>query len=130
LPSAVSRPASLYKRLGGYDVIAAFANEFIDWIVADKQLSRLFVSGYSESKLRVIRQLVVNQLCELTGGPCFYTGRDMKTAHKGLGITGADWKIAVDLLTAALDKYQVAPQAQSELMQIIQGMKSMIIEHP
>ena len=54
----------------------------------------------------------------------------MKTAHKGLGITGADWKIAVDLLTAALDKYQVAPQAQSELMQIIQGMKSMIIEHP
>jgi truncated hemoglobin YjbI len=127
--SAAARPASLYKRLGGYDVIAAFANDFIGWIIADRQLARLFVSGYSEAKLKAIRQLVVNLFCEVTGGPCFYTGRDMKAAHEGLGITEADWKIAVDLLTAALNKYHVAPQEQSELMQIIQDMKSMIIEH-
>ncbi len=126
----VRRSASLYKRLGGYDVIAPLANEFIDWIVADKQLRRLFVSGYTEEKMKAVRQHVVNFLCEITGGPCLYTGRDMKTAHAGLGITESDWKISDDLLTAALNKYQVAPQEQSEFMEIIRGTKSMIVENP
>jgi hemoglobin len=126
----VTEAASLYKRIGGYDVIAAVAHDFIDWILTDKQLGRLFVSGYSEERVKAIRQQVVNQLCELTGGPCSYMGRDMKTVHKGLGITDSDWKTAVDLLTRALTKYQVAPQEQSEFMQIIWKMKSMIVEKP
>jgi len=125
-----AQEASLYKRLGGYDVIAAMADDFIAWIMADRQLGRFFVSGYTEARVRAIRQHVVDQLCELTGGPCFYTGRDMKTTHKGLGITESDWKIAVNLLTAALNKYQVAPREQSEFMQIIEDMKSTIIEIP
>lgn len=123
-----AKTGSLYKRMGGYDVIAPMANDFIDWIIADRQLSRLFVSGYTEERLKVIRQHVVDFLCEITGGPCFYTGRDMNSAHQGLGITETDWTISVDLLTAALNKYQVAQQEQSEFMQIIRGMKSMIIE--
>lgn len=125
-----AQPGSLYKRIGGYDVIAAFADDFITWIIADKQLGRFFVSGYSEARVKAIRQQVVNQLCELTGGPCVYMGPDMKTVHKGLGITEADWKIAIDLLAAALNKYQVAPQEQSEFLQIISDMKSMIVENP
>jgi hemoglobin len=126
---AVAQPASLYERLGGYDVISPAANDFISSIFADQQLGRFFVSGYSEARVKAIRQQVVNQLCELTGGPCFYTGHDMKTVHKGLGITEADWKIALDLLAAALDKYRVAPQEQSEFLQIIKDMKSAIVEN-
>jgi truncated hemoglobin YjbI len=125
-----AQEANLYKRLGGYDVIAAITDDFIASIMADKQLGRLFVSGYTEARVRAIRQHVVDQLCEVTGGPCFYMGRDMKTTHKGLGITESDWKIAIALLTAVLNKYQVAPREQSEFMQIIQDMKSMIIENP
>jgi truncated hemoglobin YjbI len=126
----VGEPASLYKRMGGYDVIAPMANDFIDWIVADKQLKRLFVSGYTEEKMKVIRRHVVEFLCEITGGPCFYTGRDMKTAHEGLGITESDWTVSINLLTAALNKYRIAPQEQAEFMQIIEGMKGTIIENP
>jgi hemoglobin len=124
----VSGPASLYTRFGGYDVIAAVADDFIGWVVADRQLGRLFVSGYGEERLKAIRQLVVNQLCELTGGPCVYTGRDMKTVHKGLGVTDADWSIAIDLLTAALTKHRVALPEQSEFLAMIGAMKDLIVE--
>jgi truncated hemoglobin YjbI len=126
---AVVQSASLYTRLGGYDVIAAVAEDFIAWIVADKQLARLFATGFSEARVAAIRQQVVNLLCEATGGSCVYTGRDMKTAHQGLGITEADWTTAITLLRTALTKHQVASQEQSELVQIIQGMKGLIIEN-
>jgi truncated hemoglobin YjbI len=120
---------SLYKRLGGYDVIAAVADDFLAWGWADKQLGRYFV-GHSESSFKELRQHVVNLLCELTGGSCVYTGRDMKSSHKGLGVTEADWKIADDLFVAALNKHKVGTQEQSEFMKIIRDMKSQIVEIP
>ena len=52
----------------------------------------------------------------------------MRTAHKGLGITESDWQIAVELFTAALDKHKVAPRERSEFVQIIENMKSSIVE--
>ena len=82
---------SLYTRLGGYDALAAVTDEFIGRLATDKTVGRFFVGASDNSKMR-IRQLVVDQLCAATGGPCVYIGRDMKTAHKGLGITEEDWK--------------------------------------
>src|SRR5262249_32852804 len=77
---------SLYARLGGYDAIAAVADDFLGRLATDPQFQKFFV-GHSQDSIRRIRQLIVDQLCQVTGGPCAYTGRDMKTAHKGLGIT-------------------------------------------
>ena len=94
-----------------------------------KQLSRFF-AGHSEGSFKILRQHVVDLLCALTGGPCVYIGRDMKTAHKGLRITEADWKIADELFVAALNKHRVSIQDQSEFMQIIRNMKSLIVEIP
>src|SRR5215470_15011931 len=78
--------ASLYKRLGGYDAIAAVSDDFIERLAKDKQLNH-FLNGLSESSLKRLRQHVVDFLCQATGGPCIYTGRDMKTVHTGLHIT-------------------------------------------
>ena len=124
-----SAPDGLYRRLGGYDVIAAVADDFLAWGWADKQLGRFF-AGHSEGNFKVLRQHVVDLLCELTGGSCVYTGRDMRTAHKGLRVTESDWKIADDLFVAALNKHKVGTQEQSEFMQIIRNMKSLIVEVP
>src|SRR5713101_9587413 len=85
-PQAAAAQDSLYKRLGGYDALAAVTDEFIGRLATDKTVGRFFVGASDNSKMR-IRQLVVDQLCAATGGPCVYIGRDMKTAHKGLGIT-------------------------------------------
>lgn len=127
---AEAQPASLYKRLGGYDAIAAVTDDFIGRMVADKQLSRFFVVGHSEDSLKRTRQLIVDQLCAATGGPCVYIGRDMKSSHKGLGITEADWKMAVNLLVASLDSFKVPQKEKDELLGAASGLKPDIVEKP
>src|SRR5436189_3306148 len=77
---------SLYQRLGGYDAVAAVVDDFIGRLVADKKFSKFFV-GHSTDSLKKIRQHIVDQFCNAAGGPCLYTGRDMKTTHAGLGIS-------------------------------------------
>ena len=103
---AQQKPKTLYERLGGYDAIAAVTDDFIGRLVADKQITRFFTGASTDSKKR-IRQLVVDQICAATGGPCIYIGRSMKASHEGLGITESDWQVSVGHLVAALDKFKV-----------------------
>ncbi len=98
-------------------------------MAADKQLARFLVGLSDNSKAR-LRQLVVDQLCMATGGPCLYIGRDMKTAHKGLGITGADWELAVKYLVESLDKFKVPGKEKDELLAIASTLKADIVEKP
>ena len=88
--TARSQEKSLYQRLGGYDAIAAVADEFIGRLASDEQEKRFF-AGFSNDSKAHIRQLFVDLVCKVTGGPCAYIGRDMKTTHAGIGITKADW---------------------------------------
>jgi hemoglobin len=120
---------SLYTRLGGYDAIAAVTDDFVGRLAGDPQLGKFFV-GHSTDSLHRIRQLVVDQLCAATGGPCFYIGRDMKTSHKGLGISEADWQVAVKHLVASLDKFKVPPQEKNEVLGALTTLKSDIVEKP
>src|SRR5215831_11864087 len=98
---AADMQASLYKRLGGYDALAAVTDDFIGRLATDPQLSKFFV-GHSTDSLHHIRQLVLDQLCAVTGGPCVYIGRDMKTTHAGMKIGEADWAATVKDLQATL----------------------------
>ncbi len=118
---------SLYKRLGGYDAIAAVTDDFIGKLVTDKKLGRFFTGASEDSKKR-IRQLVVDQLCAATGGPCVYIGRDMKTSHRGLGITNDDWNTAVKHLVDTLNKFKVPQKEQQELAGALDGLKADIVE--
>lgn len=120
---------TLYKRLGGYDAIAKVTDSFIMKLATDKKLGRFFM-GASENSKKRIRQLVVDHLCEATGGPCVYIGRDMKTAHKGLGITEEDWDIAVKHLVATLNEFKVPEAEQKELAAALTGLKADIVEKP
>jgi hemoglobin len=120
---------SLYKRLGGYDALAAVTDDFITALATDKKLGRFFVGASDNSKAR-IRQLVVDQLCAATGGPCLYIGRDMKASHKGLGITEEDWNIAVNLLVGTLKKFKVPEKEQKELAGALMTLKADIVEKP
>ena len=119
--------ASLYKRLGGYDALAAVTDDFIARLATDKTLSRFFV-GHSKDSLGRIRQLVVDQLCAATGGPCIYIGRDMKSSHQGMGITEADWNTAVGHLVATFDKFKVPERERKELLGALSGLKNDIVD--
>lgn len=127
VPLAMPEPGqSLYKRLGGYDAIATVVDDFIGRLANDPQLGRFF-AGHSTGSLKRIRQLVVEQLCEATGGPCVYTGRDMKTSHAGLGISENNWQASVDHLVATLDKFTVPKKEQDEVLAAISGLKKDIV---
>lgn len=125
--SAAGSTGTLYKRLGGYDAIAAVTDEFIGRLANDKELSRFLVGLSSDSKKR-LRQLVVDQLCEATGGPCMYIGRSMKASHAGLGVTESDWQATVNHLAATLDKFKVPEKEKSELLAIASSLKADIVE--
>ena len=119
--------STLYKRLGGYDAIAAVTDDFIGRLAADKQLAR-FLVGLGADSQKKLRQHVVDQLCEATGGPCIYTGRSMKTSHAGLGITESDWQSTVNHLVATLDKFKVPEKEKGELLAIASSLKPDIVE--
>lgn len=120
-------PPTLYKRLGGYDAIAAVTDSFIGKLSSDANLKKFFV-GHSTESLKRIRQLVVDQLCMATGGPCHYIGRDMKSSHAGLGITEADWDASVKHLVATLDEFKVPQKEKDELLAIASSLKKDIVD--
>ena len=120
---------SLYKRLGGYDAIAAVTDDFVPRLVGDPQLARFFVGNATDTKLR-IRQHVVDLVCMAAGGPCLYFGRDMKTTHKGLGITESDWTTMANHFVASLDKFKVGQKEKDDLLAIVGGLKKDIVEAP
>ena len=117
---------TLYKRLGGYDAVAAVTDDFLGRLVTDPQLGRFF-KGASTDSQKKIRQHIVDFLCAATGGPCAYIGRDMKTAHTGLHITEDDWSITVKHLVATLDKFKVPEKEKAEVLEAISSLKSNIV---
>lgn len=128
-PAFAQQPPTLYKRLGGYDAVAAVTDDFLARLAAETQFQPFF-RGHSTDSMARLRQHVVDQLCAATGGPCVYTGRDMKTTHAGLGITEKDWDLAVKDLVATLDKFNVPAKEKSEVLGAISALKKDIVEKP
>ena len=120
---------SLYKRVGGYDALAAVTDDFIGKLATDKDFSRFFVGFSADSKKR-IRQNIVDLFCQVTGGPCFYVGRDLKAAHAGLGITKAEWDKSIVLFTDTLTKFKVPEQEQKDLAALVLPLEKDIVEKP
>lgn len=118
---------SLYKRLGGYDPIAAVTDDFLGRLLAEPRFAKFFSGASTDSKQR-IRQHIVDQLCFATGGPCVYTGRTMKASHAGLGITEEDWNAAVADLAASLDKFRVPAREKGDLAAILATVKGDIVD--
>lgn len=118
---------ALYHRLGGYDAIAAVTDDFLRRMLGDPELAPFFEDLSLPEKNRV-RQMLVDQLCEVSGGPCVYVGQDMRTAHQGLGITEDDWTRAVGHLVATLDQFRVLGREREELLAAISSLKSEIVQ--
>ena len=118
---------SLYQRIGGYDVIAAAIDGMLMRMRADPQFAR-FAMGRSEDSHRRARQFLVDQLCALAGGPCFYTGRDMKTSHKGLGITERDWEATMTYMRGSMAELNIPRREQDEVVALWARYKGDIVE--
>jgi hypothetical protein len=67
-------------------------------------------------------------VCEVTGGPCKYTGRAMKESHDHLNITPAEWDAMVADFRRTLDQFKVPQQEQQELITIVGSTKNDIVK--
>jgi hemoglobin len=118
---------SLYTRLGGYDAIAAVTDALLARLLHDPQLGR-FWQGHSADSRRRERQLVVNYMCAAAGGPVFYTGSDMQTSHKGLGISTGDWEVFMQYASAVLEQFAVPPPEREEVLVFLTGLQGDVVE--
>ena len=117
---------TLYERVGRYDGIATIVDAYLKGLRADPQFQRF--SGRGTDSLVRAKQLLKDQLCAMTGGPCVYIGRDMKTAHGGLGITDTDWAASMKYMASALDRSHVSGSEKVEFLTLIDSLKPMFVE--
>jgi hemoglobin len=118
---------TLYERLGGYDAIAAVAEDLLSRLQADARLGRFWQNRGADGVLRE-RQLLVDFLCASAGGPLYYTGRDMKTSHRGMRIDERDWSAFLGHLNATLDAFRVPRAERDEVVGFVQGTRADIVE--
>jgi hemoglobin len=118
---------TLYERLGGYDAIAAVAADLLIRLKADARLARFWQHRGDDGVARE-KQLLIDFLCANAGGPLYYTGRDMKTSHRGMKIDEEDWSAFLGHLDATLDAFRVPPTERSEVVGFVQATKGDIVE--
>jgi hemoglobin len=118
---------TLYQRLGGYDAISAVANDLLPRLKADPRLARFWQHRADDSVKRE-KQLLIDFLCSSSGGPLYYTGRDMKTSHRGMKIDEADWSAFLAHLKATLAAFQVPAAERDEVIAFVQSTKAGIVE--
>ena len=119
---------SLYSRLGGKNAITAVVDEFVKNCAGDNRINKFFADTAKDpDRLAKFKGNLVSQICMTSGGPCKYRGKDMKTAHKGMGISDADFGALVEDLVKALDKFHVGATEKNELLGALGGMKGDIV---
>jgi len=117
------KKAPLYERLGGRPAIQAVVDEFIGNVAADARINKHF-AGANIGKLK---SNLVDQICEAAGGPCKYTGQNMKSAHAGMKITDAEFDALVEDLGKSLDKLKVQEGEKTELLTALGGMRKDVV---
>lgn len=115
---------SLYDRLGGLDAIKAVVGEFAGRVLADARINKKFAKTDAPRLVLHLQE----QICAATGGPCKYTGLDMKKSHKNMMVTEGEFNALVEDLVGALDKFNVPAQEKTDLLNILGPLKDQIVE--
>ena len=122
-PTPPPPQASLYQRLGGQQAITAVVDDFVANVAADNRINHYF----AHTNIPHLKQELVDQICQATGGPCAYTGRPMRVVHAGMHITDADFNALVQDLVKSLNKFNVPQQDQQQLLATLGSLKPDIV---
>ena len=125
-PTEAPSPPTLYQRLGGREAIKLVVDDFVANLAADPRVNQRFKS-LDAGRVAKLQTNLADQICDATGGPCAYLGKDMKTVHTGMGITEAEWNTTVEDLVKSLNKFKVGQKEQQELLSALSGMKKDIV---
>ena len=123
-PTMTDKP--LYDRLGGKSSITAVVEDFVGRVAADSRIN----SKFANADIPRLKMLLVEQICQASGGPCTYTGRSMKATHAGMRVSGAEFDALVGDLVATLNTFKVPEREKNELLGALGPMKKDIVEKP
>jgi hemoglobin len=121
--------ASLYDRLGGLKGITVVVDDFIDRLVTNETLNKnpAIAAGRDSSPAPYLKFQVAQLVCEVSGGPCKYTGKSMKDSHAHLGISEEEWGVMAQEFQKSLDKFKVPEPEQKALYDIVGKTKADIV---
>ncbi len=115
---------TLYERLGGIDAITGVVEDFRDRVAGDDRINLKF----ARTDLKRLTKMLIDQVCEATGGPCRYNGRSMKEAHAGMKVTRGEFDALVADLVATLNQFEVPKAERDELLAILGPLQTEIVE--
>lgn len=119
---------TLYTRLGGVDAISLVVDKFLTNVASDNVINARFEATVANSsRLQLLRNNLIDQICAGSGGPCIYKGKTMLAAHTGMNITQNEFNALVGDLVAALDFYDVPEAEKTELLGVLGPMQSDIV---
>jgi hemoglobin len=115
---------SLYDRLGKMDAITAVVDDFVANVAADARINSFFTNA----DIPHLKKMLVEQICEASGGPCKYTGKTMKEVHTGMKVKDEHFGALVEDLVKSLDKFKVGEKEKADLLGALGPMKGDIVE--
>jgi hemoglobin len=118
-----SMQPSLYERLGKKEAITAVVDDFVGRVANDGRINGKFANA----NIPHLKAMLVEQICAASGGPCTYTGRDMKTTHAGMAITNEQFDALVGDLVNTLNKFNVPEREKKELLGALGPMRKDIV---
>ena len=122
-PTPAPATGSLYERLGGKPAITAVVDDFIGNVAGDARINQRF----AQANIPRLKTMLVDQICQASGGPCRYTGLSMVESHRGMKITDAEFTALVEDLVKSLDKFKVGAREKNDLLGALGSMKPQIV---
>lgn len=117
------RDRALYQAFGAEAGVSRIVDGLVDRSIVDPRISDTFKA----SDLPRLRRTLKEQFCYILGGPCDYTGRDMKTVHADQGLQAADMNALVENLQWAMDREGVPFRLQNKLLAKLAPMKRHVV---
>jgi hemoglobin len=123
--SAQTAPAgdALYQELGGKTGIGKIVDDFLPIVLADARIK----DSFKDADIERLGMLLAEQFCELSGGPCKYSGKDMKSVHKDMAIINAHFNALAEDLQIAMEKNNIPSRAQNRLIAKLAPMQRTVV---
>ncbi|EJL94334.1 hemoglobin like protein [Herbaspirillum sp. CF444] len=114
---------SLYRDLGGLEVLTRVVDDALALALADARIK----DSFKDTDMKRLARLITEQFCELSGGPCKYSGDPMKEVHQGLALNNMQFNALVEDLQAAMDKSNIPSRTQNKLLALLAPMQRTVV---
>lgn len=121
--TTAEKPVTLYDELGGNAGVTAIVQGTLDYTLKDERIAHTF----ENSNVERVERLLIEQICDLTGGPCEYSGLSMERSHRGLELNTMHFNALVENMQKAMDDNNVPFRTQNKLLAILAPMHDDVV---